>query len=128
MGTFARFFGAVAIGGLIAGPAFSEEVKVGEAPAFVPLVEGKPYIHVIHEGRSVKVQRVQDPEYELRGYFARTVRDCPPFCIRPVRADPGVETVGEVEIFEFMETSLRDGDGVMIDARTPPRMRMSGRM
>jgi rhodanese-related sulfurtransferase len=89
-----------------------------QAGEFIPLVEGKPYLHVIHEGRSVKVQRVQDPDYELNGYFARTARECPPFCIQPVTPAPAVATIGEVELFDFMETRLRDGNGVLIDART----------
>ena len=84
----------------------------------VPLVAGKPYLHVIHEGRSVKVERVQDPEFELRGYYAKTSRKCPPFCLHPMTAAPGVETVGEVEVFDFMETKLRDGTGMLIDSRT----------
>lgn len=97
----------------------ADQLKVGEASAFIPLVKGKPYLHVIHEGRSVKVQRVQDPDYTLKGYFAKTGRKCPPFCIQPVSPDPSVATIGEVELFEFMETGLRDGSGVLIDARTP---------
>ena len=96
-----------------------EEVAVGESEGFLDLAEGKPYIHVVHDGRSVKVQRVQDPEYELRGYFARTGRKCPPFCLHPISAAPGVATVGELEVFAFMENELRDEEGVMIDARTP---------
>jgi rhodanese-related sulfurtransferase len=113
------------IGGLVllsayaAGSAVGQELKVGETGEFVPLAEGKPYIHVIHEGRAVKVQRVQDPGYELKGYFARTVRQCPPFCIRPEQVDPRVATIGELEMFDFMETALRDGQGLLIDARTP---------
>lgn len=106
--------------GCVAGAAHGAEPADAEAAAFVPLVEGKPYIHVIHEGRAVKVQRVQNPGYQLRGYFARTVRECPPFCIRPQQVDPRVETVAEVEMFAFMETELRDGNGLLIDARTPP--------
>lgn len=97
----------------------AEEEVSGPDNGVIPLVEGKPYLHVIHEGRSVRVQRVQDPEYELKGYFARTARKCPPFCIRPVEAAPGVKTIGEPELFEFMENDLRDGRGVLIDARTP---------
>ncbi len=95
-----------------------DQVRVGESDDFVPLYQGKPYLHVIHEGRSVKVQRVQDPDYVLKGYFAKTARKCPPFCIQPVAPAPGVATIGELELFEFMETSLRDGTGVLIDART----------
>lgn len=95
-----------------------DEVRVGKTSEFIPLVAGKPYLHVIHEGRSIKVQRVQDPDYELKGYFAKTGRKCPPFCIQPMSPDPSVSAVGEVELFEFMETKLRDGSGVLIDART----------
>ena len=104
---------------IVSGMAYAEDqVKVGEASQLIPLIEGKPYLHVIHEGRSVKVQRVQDPDYELKGYFAKTARKCPPFCIQPATPDPSVANVGEVELFEFMETRLRDGSGLLIDART----------
>ncbi|MCB1801610.1 MAG: rhodanese-like domain-containing protein [Gammaproteobacteria bacterium] len=95
-----------------------DTLQIGQTGSFVPLYEGKPYLHVIHEGRSVKVQRVQDPDYELKGYFARTVRKCPPFCIQPATPAAGVATVGEIEVFDFMESNLRDGTGLLIDART----------
>lgn len=97
----------------------ADELEVGGDGKFIPLVDGKPYLHVIHQGRSIKVQRVQDPDYELKGYFAKTARKCPPFCIRPVEVAPGVKTVGEPEVFDFMENELRDGMGLLIDARTP---------
>ena len=113
------FSGLVVAGGLFAGSALAQELKPEESPDFVGLTADKPYLHVIHEGRAVKVQRVQDPNYELKGYFARTIRKCPPFCIRPEQVDSRVSTVGEVEVFDFMETALRDGEGVLIDARTP---------
>ena len=89
------------------------------ATADVLLYDGKPYLHVIHEGRSIKIQRIQDPGYELKGYFAKTARKCPPFCIQPIAVDPAVRTVGEIELFHFMENDLREGRGVLIDARTP---------
>ncbi len=97
------------------------EVAAAQKPDkdFYPLTRGKPYIHVMHEGRSIRVQRVQDPDYQLKGYFARTVRKCPPFCLQPMSPAPGVKTIGEVELFDFMETELRDGTGLLIDARTP---------
>ena len=82
-----------------------DQVRVGETSDVIPLVDGKPYLHVIHEGRSVKVQRVQDPDYELKGYFAKTGRKCPPFCIQPATPHPSVGTIGEVELFDFMEAA-----------------------
>ncbi|MCG8427665.1 MAG: rhodanese-like domain-containing protein [Chromatiales bacterium] len=95
------------------------ELKVGEGEDLISLYKGKPYLHVMHDGRSVKVERTQDPDYELRGYFAKTGRKCPPFCLRSMEVDPRVETVGEIEIFDFMEHQMRDGTGLLIDARTP---------
>lgn len=98
-------------------PVAAEEVVVGETDV-IGLTVDKPFLHVIHEGQSVKVQRVQDPNYELKGYFAKTARKCPPFCIQPAQVDPRVKTVGEIEIFDFMENELRDNKGLLIDART----------
>lgn len=98
-----------------AGPVAAEE-----DPQYpVPLMDGKPYIHVMHEGRSVRIERVQDPEFELKGYFAKTARKCPPFCIHPMKAAAGVDTVGEIELFDFIEGKMRDGAGILVDARIP---------
>ncbi|MGD2117065.1 MAG: rhodanese-like domain-containing protein [Chromatiales bacterium] len=97
----------------------ADELEVGAKGDAIQLTPERPYLHVIHDGRSVKVQRIQDPDYELKGYFAKTGRKCPPFCIKPMHAAPGVATIGELEVFEFMENELRDGEGVLIDARTP---------
>lgn len=106
---------------LLAQPGWAQEVKVSAADSeyAIKLTADKEYLHVVHEGKSVKVQRVQDPNYELRGYYAKTGRKCPPFCLQPMYADPSVKTVGEVEVLAFMERQLRDGDGFLIDARTP---------
>ncbi len=97
----------------------ADEVNSGEYDYPVALTDGRTYLHVMHEGRAIKVQRVQDPNYELKGYFAKTARKCPPFCINPMQPDPRVGAVGEYELFEFMENELRDGRGLLIDARTP---------
>ncbi|MFA7096503.1 MAG: rhodanese-like domain-containing protein [Gammaproteobacteria bacterium] len=85
----------------------------------VNLTETRTYVNVIHEGQTIRVQRIQDEEHVLTGAFAKTSRKCPPFCIHPMQAAPGVTTVGETEIFDFMEGQLRNGTGVLIDARTP---------
>ena len=41
-----------------------------------------------------RVQRVQDPDYELKGYFAKTGRKCPPFCIQPITPSAAVAAIG----------------------------------
>lgn len=100
-------------------PSMADEVKVGGESTFIPLTNGKPYLFVIHQGRSVKVQRIQDTHWRLSGFFAKTIRPCPPHCLQSVTPAPGVKTIGEVELFNFMENELRDGSGLLIDARLP---------
>jgi rhodanese-related sulfurtransferase len=96
----------------------ANEAADGEELA-VKLSSEKPNIYVIHEGRAVKVERIQDPEYQLEGYYAKTARKCPPFCLQPMQVDPRVATVGEIELFNFMDSELRNNSGLLIDARTP---------
>ncbi len=100
-------------------PGRADEASVAPTVGFVPLTPDKPYVHVIHQGRTVKIQRAQNPEYRLEGYFAKSVRKCPPFCLQSSTPDPRVAAVGEVELFDFIENSLRDGTGMLVDARSP---------
>lgn len=85
----------------------------------VGMTPNRDYIDVQHNGKNIRVQRIQDQEHALTGSFAKTSRACPPFCIQPMEVAPGVTTVGEVEIFEFMQNQLPDGSGLLIDARLP---------
>ncbi|HHO81701.1 MAG TPA: rhodanese-like domain-containing protein [Halothiobacillus sp.] len=72
---------------------------------------------VIDQGQVITVQRIQDLSNEVTGFYARTSRPCPHFCIQPHTAAPGVETVSEIEVFDFMEGPLARGEGVLIDNR-----------
>ena len=85
----------------------------------VRLTPEREYVEVIHDGRLVKIMRIQDQDHKLEGSFAKTSRKCPPFCIQPMEVAPGVKTIGQVELFDFMELELLDGTGLLIDARTP---------
>ena len=85
----------------------------------VRLTEQLAFVEVMHEGRKVLVERVQDTEHRLSGGFTKTSRKCPPFCIQPMQVAEGVTTVGEVEMFDFMKTRLPAGRGIIVDARTP---------
>ncbi len=74
---------------------------------------------VPHANQQITIRRNQDTDAALAFDFARTSRPCPPFCAQPMTASPGVATIGEVELIEFMRTRLTDGSGLLIDARTP---------
>lgn len=87
--------------------------------AGVNIKKGLPYVNATHEGKVVKIQRVQDQNHVLTGGFSKTSRKCPPFCIQPVVVAPGVTTVGELEVLDFIEKKVNRGKGILIDARTP---------
>lgn len=76
-------------------------------------------IEVMHNGVPVTIQRIQNQNNHLSGGFTKTSRKCPPFCIQPMHTAPGVTTVAEIEVLKFMQTKLKNGTGVIIDARTP---------
>ena len=65
------------------------------------------------------IERIQDKENVITGTFAKTSRSCPPFCIHPMKAAEGVETVGELEIMDFLTQKVSKGDGLLVDARIP---------
>lgn len=85
----------------------------------VNIAKGLPGVNIIHKNKLVKIQRIQDQSHVLTGSYTKTSRNCPPFCVQPMQVAPGVTTVGELELLNFIQTSLKDGSGVLIDARTP---------
>ena len=71
-------------------------------------------VEVATEDGPVTIERIQDPDHEITGYFAKTSRACPPFCIQPAQAADGVATIGELELLDM----LADSKALVIDART----------
>lgn len=90
--------------------AFALEVRITQDLESLPVHHGKDF---------VKIQRIQDQDNVLTGGFTKTSRKCPPFCIQPLVVAPGVTTVAELELLEFIDKKLEIGEGVLIDARTP---------
>ena len=85
----------------------------------VAITKDDPFITVLHQGSEVKVKRIQDTKNRLVDDFAKTSRPCPPFCIHPMEAASGVDTIGELELLEFVNTTVKSGKGLLIDARMP---------
>lgn len=76
-------------------------------------------VQVIHRSLPVSIARIQDNQNKLIDDFAKTSRPCPPFCIHPIEAAPGVRTVGEIELLDFLSLEVAENQGVLIDARMP---------
>lgn len=70
-------------------------------------------------GKLLTIERIQDTSHKLTTEFTKTSRPCPPFCIHPISAAPGVATVGELEVIDFIESAVAKGTGLLIDSRLP---------
>lgn len=71
------------------------------------------------DGTDLTIERIQDQDHRLEGEFTKTSRACPPFCVHPMKAADGVETVGEIEVIRFIEEHVQAGTGLLIDSRVP---------
>lgn len=95
---------------LFSASTFALDVKITQDLESMPVHHGTEFI---------KIERIQDQDNVLTGGFTKTSRKCPPFCIQPLHVAPGVTTVGELELLEFIDKKLELDKGILIDARTP---------
>ena len=78
------------------------------------------FVEVVHNGKPMKIQRVQDNKNTVKADYALTSRPCPPFCIRPIVLAPGIETIGELEMLDYLVAASKPGSDILvIDSRTP---------
>lgn len=77
-------------------------------------------ITVLHNGEPVKVNRIQDQNNTVVDDYALTSRACPPFCVQPMELVPGVTTIGELELLDFLQRKSGGKEPILIiDSRTP---------
>lgn len=77
-------------------------------------------VDVMHEGQKVTIQRNQDQKNTVNPSYAKTSRKCPPFCIQPATLAPGVETIGEIEMLDYLARIAAGDDTILVvDSRTP---------
>lgn len=94
-------------------------ISTGALAMDVKITQDLESVPVHHDGKFISIQRIQDQGNVLTGGFTKTSRKCPPFCIQPLYVAPGVTTVAELELLEFIDKKLEIGKGILIDARTP---------
>jgi rhodanese-related sulfurtransferase len=82
------------------------------------LTDGRSEARIELNGQTFVIQRLQEL---VSASAARPAPEwnCPPDCIQPIEAAPGVTTIGELETIRFLETMVAEGDGLLIDSRFP---------
>ena len=77
-------------------------------------------VTVRHGDTDVNIMRNQNQKNTINPAFAKTSRKCPPFCIQPAQLAPGVETIAELEVLDYLKRMSEGDDSiVVIDSRTP---------
>jgi rhodanese-related sulfurtransferase len=86
----------------------------------VRITRDLPSLDVMHNGKMITIIRNQDQKNTVNPSYAMTSRECPPFCIQPSTLAPGVETIGEVEMLDYLaHMSAGDNSVLVVDSRTP---------
>ena len=94
--------------------------NVGAADKPVGITPKMMDAEVTHNGKKVKISRNQNNKNTVNASFAKTSRPCPPFCIQPSALAPGVETIGELEVIDYLKKKAAGDDTVLVvDSRTP---------
>jgi rhodanese-related sulfurtransferase len=77
-------------------------------------------VTVRHGEGEVVIMRNQNQKNTVNPAFAKTSRKCPPFCIQPASLAPGVETIAELEVLDYLRR-MSEGDNsiLVVDSRTP---------
>ena len=74
---------------------------------------------MLHNGKTVLIQREQSPATTLITEYAITARKCPPYCIQPMTLAAGVETLGELEVLDCLSRICKGDEHILvIDSRT----------
>ena len=98
-------------------------LQPGMSAAVEPAVRISPQldgVSVIHQGRPLQIHRNQDQTNTIAPGFQRTSRRCPPFCIQPMQLPGGIETIGEIEMLDYLQRRSGGDDTVLIiDSRGP---------
>ena len=77
-------------------------------------------VTVRHGETDVSIMRNQNQKNTINPAFAKTSRKCPPFCIQPATLAPGVETIAELEMLDYLKRKSEGDDSiVVVDSRTP---------
>ena len=92
-------------------PLHSVAEEMGEGPVWI--TAEIPSIEIKHNDKKIVIERIQNNENMIDWDYALTSRTCPPFCIMPMKLAKGVETIGELEMLDYIK-QLSDGEKVLI--------------
>ena len=115
MNIFAKLFSLILV--FACSPVIAQNMAPEQKP--VGISADTQSVTVMHRGKPMEISRNQDNINTVKSDYALTSRPCPPFCIRPIKLAPGVDTIGEIEILKYLSKVGDDPNLIVIDSRTP---------
>jgi rhodanese-related sulfurtransferase len=110
--TFRTIFAATTLAAALAFP----PLVAAADNKITPLIET---VEVVHQGEKIVISRGHDRHATLPEIF-QTDRGCPPFCVQPMTLAPGVDTVGELEMLDYLKRASEGDESILVvDSRTP---------
>ena len=110
------------LAGLAAGPAVAADTSdaLFDLDALeIQIAPGLGYLQVPHGEETVTLMRHQDPGHTIVAPYQNTARPCPPYCVQPMQIAPGVETIGELELIDYLRRiAAGDNSILVIDSRS----------
>jgi len=85
----------------------------------VNIQKGVPYVDIDVDGKSVRIERIQNTKHKLTNSYSKTSRPAPPFSIQPFQPIKGIETVSELDVIDFLKNKVTENKGLLLDARMP---------
>ncbi len=74
-------------------------------------------VEVLNQGRMIRIERNPDTDNMIDPDYSLTSRPCPPYCVQPMQLAPGVETIGELEMLDYLKKIGHDPGVLVIDSR-----------
>ncbi len=102
---------------LLIGNMFMVSIVAKEASLLVNLNENIASVSTTDQGQKIKIIRIQDSKHTLTDDFAKTSRECPPYCIQPSKIHKDISNIGEVELFRFISSEVNTNKGILVDTR-----------
>lgn len=99
----------------------------GDEARRVGITADLPHLDARHQGRPLRIERNPDPLNTLDPDYTLTSRPCPPFCIQPMQLGPGIETIGELEVLDYLRRMAAGDDSILVvDSRERDWLARSG--
>ncbi len=102
------------------GPTTGAQESSPQVPSASTKVNISPHIEQLEittSRGSIIIRREPNPLHTIPPPFDKTSRPCPPYCIQPISAGKGVQTIGELELLEYLQKSAKLNDILIIDTR-----------